>query len=148
MIKKVLTILMLSLICMSVNAQTVTTKNLTGSWKLIIENGVRMAGEIEMYITPTKAAQVMYFGNGMTMKVFNGNYYLTDSPEDSWHEEKVGKSESGTYIVRCHNGNLVQSKLSFDEEGNLVVTPINIPNGMVQRFKKIQSTRDVKSILN
>ena len=148
MIKKVLTILMLSLICMSVDAQTVTTKDLIGSWKLIVEKGVKMAGEIEMYITPTKAAQVMYFGNGMTMKVFNGNYYLTDSPEDSWHEEKVGKSESGTYIVRCHKDNLVQSKLSLDKDGNLVVSPVNNKNGMVERFKKIQSTRDVKSILN
>ena len=148
MIKKVLTILMLSLICMSVDAQTVTTKDLTGSWKLIVEKGVKMAGEIEMYITPTHAAQVMYLGNGMTTRIFNGNYYLTDSPENSWLEEKVGESDSGTYVVRCHRNNLVQSKLSFDEDGNLVVSPVNNKNGMVERFKKIQSTRDVKSILN
>ena len=51
MIKKVLTILMLSLICMSVDAQTVTTKDLIGSWKLIVEKGVKMAADIEMYIT-------------------------------------------------------------------------------------------------
>ena len=139
---------MLSLICMSVDAQTVTTKDLTGSWKLIVEKGVKMAGEIEMYITPTHAAQVMYLGNGMTTRIFNGNYYLTDSPENSWLEEKVGESDSGTYVVRCHRNNLVQSKLSFDEDGNLVVSPVNNKNGMVERFKKIQSTRDVKSILS
>lgn len=148
MIKKVLTILMLSLICMSVDAQTVTTKNLTGCWKLIVEKGVKMAADIEMYITPTHAAQVMYYGNGTTIRVFNGEYYLTDTLEVSWSDEKVGKSESGTYLVRCHKDNLVQSKLSLDKDGNLVVSPVNNKNGMVERFKKIQSTRDVKSILS
>ena len=148
MIKKVLTILMLSLICMSVDAQTVTTKDLIGSWKLIVEKGVKMAADIEMYITPTHAAQVMYYGNGTTIRVFNGEYYLTDTLEVSWSDEKVGKSESGTYLVRCHKDNLVQSKLSLDKDGNLVVSPVNNKNGMVERFKKIQSSRDIKSILS
>ena len=56
MIKKVLTILMLSLICMSVDAQTVTTKDLIGSWKLIVEKGVNSveADRSTMIMSPRK----------------------------------------------------------------------------------------------
>lgn len=133
--------LICALCCMSVNAQKVETKDLVGHWKNVVEEGVTMAGDIEMTILPDKASQVLYFGNGgAKMPIFDNNdYYLSDTIEDAWHGEKVGKSESGNYFVRNHRGKMVQNKVSFDKDGYLVLGPIDEnDHSMVMRFQKMK----------
>ena len=126
------------LIGLNINADNVDIKDIIGNWKFVRNEGMVMVGDIVMNISANTISQTMYFEkNGSKTEMFNAIYYLSDAPDTSWNNGKVGKVQSGSYMVRNSNGGISQVKISFNSEGLLVVEPYGTENGMTMQFRKM-----------
>lgn len=136
--RRIISFIMLMLVCLSLNAGNIDIKDIIGKWKLVPGEGVVMAGDILMDITENSISQSLCSTkSGSRNELFSGIYYISDIPATQWDNGKVGKSQSGSYLVRNTNGNIVQSIISFDNAGLLVMTPYNVKNGWTMKFRRM-----------
>ena len=103
------------LLGMSLNAKNVSIKDIIGNWIFVPNEGTVMAGDIIMKISDVSISQKLNNEkSGAKMTLFEGRYYLSDTPATSWNNDILGKSQSGSYIVMNINGNMSQNEISFD----------------------------------
>ena len=136
--RRIFIALLSMLLCLCINAANVNINDIIGDWKHIPGKGVVMAGDIIMNISASSISQSLYSQKRNTKSdIFHSSYYLSEAPATSWNNDLVGKVQSGSYIVRNVNGRLVQSKVSFDSEGMLVLEPYNSERGITMRFRRM-----------
>lgn len=137
-IRKSLIITLLMLMGMNLDAKNVNINDIAGSWKMIPDKGMVMAGDIIMNISTTSISQALYSEKkGTKTDLLNGIFYLSDVPATSWNADKLGKILSGAYMVINVNGRMSQKAISFDNNGLLVLVPYGTENGMTMRFRRI-----------
>lgn len=136
--RKILSSVVLMLVCLSLYAGDANVKDIIGRWKFVPAEGMVMARDILMDITENSISQSVYSAkNGSRNEMFSGIYYLSDVPSEQWENDKVGKSQSGSYLIRNTNGSIVQTAISFDSDGLMVLTPYNAKNGLTMRFRRM-----------
>ena len=86
-IRKSLIITLLMLMGMNLDAKNVNINDIAGSWKMIPDKGMVMAGDIIMNISTTSISQALYSEKKRTRTdLLNGIFYLSDIPATSWND--------------------------------------------------------------
>ena len=144
--RKFLIMTLFMLLGMSLNAKNVSIKDIIGNWIFVPNEGTVMAGDIIMKISDVSISQKLNNEkSGAKMTLFEGSYYLSDTPATSWNNDNLGKSQSGSYMVMKINGNMSQNEISFDSEGLLVLVPYDSKNGLTMRFRKMDNYEESTS---
>lgn len=136
--RKILVLALLIIANVGIKSAEVRVNDIIGDWIYVPNKGMVMAGDIVMNISATSISQSLYSKKNQSKNdMFYGSYYLSSEPAESWDKDMVGKSQSGSYLVRSSNNRMVQSEVSFDSDGMLVVAPFNEKNGWTMRFRRM-----------
>lgn len=131
-------------------AQSIKSSDLLGSWQLIPENGVVMAGTIVNRFDEGKYTTTIYNSKSETKQEFLvSDYYLSNTPDSIFDQTKVGTKTEGTYLItkNVRVNTVGVSTIALAEDGTLSITAtVNQQTAKLKRLSDKQITELNKGV--